>query len=90
MPNELTLADKSAVAAFHELVGHAFPDYVALCGRRNSPSVVLAEAHYFADLAFVTAAWRYSQSLGEHGPTVFAVGLFKWPPSASEMPITVV
>jgi hypothetical protein len=88
-PAELTKHDNAATRYFAELVNQSFPSYSDLCSRRYSIDVLLHDACYFVDLAYVTAAWRYSQALGANGRSVFPPGLFAWPPADSDLPVNV-
>ena len=89
LPSELSKGETRAEVHFRDLVGLCLPGYTDLCGRRYSTGVLLEESGSFADLAFVTAVWRYSQALGADGPKIFPPGLYAWPPVNFELQLPV-
>ena len=89
LPSELSKDETNAEVHFKNLVDQCLPGYTDLCGRRYATGVLLMESGSFADLAFVTAVWRYCQALGPNGSKIFPPGLYAWPPVNFELKLPV-
>jgi hypothetical protein len=81
-PHTIPASDPPAIAKLHRLVQTCFPNYSELCSERFSVHKLLQDNAYVADLAFITAAWRYSKCLGR---VSFPCGVFGWPPGPAEI-----
>ncbi len=61
----------------HQLLNQTLPHYDHVCGHRWKSSVLLQEAGYNVDFAYLSGVWRYSHALGA---TYFPCGVRVWPP----------
>ena len=63
--------------ALKDILEFTLPYYEHVCGKRWRPAVLLQQAGYNVDFAYLAGVLRYSHALGADN---FPCGVRKWPP----------